>query len=227
MYKDFPFSKLASILRAAHALGFESIRTFTVTNVLESWSGDIDTLTREAISHAAEAINLGRTCDVPLILKRAFYELIRSPTFGEDELQDGMVSSEDESDISLPLSGSRAPPERHLLKKDILKIMTARQHLQSEWIKLTLRLPVSEGFICAELDPCVSYNVGQEHWRSMIMDPDMYVAGLRDPICGIQYLADVDWYGRGYCGDCVDRRRSMLEAKRRELWSKLDEWLQL
>ena len=58
------------------------------------WPSELSKLNAEVIPNASETIVLAKRCDMPELLKRAYYELLRTGGLGQDE--DG---SEDEGEV--------------------------------------------------------------------------------------------------------------------------------
>jgi hypothetical protein len=79
---------MTRILRASTSLEFPDFRAWIVRHFNERWSDNLSNLTTERLENAAETISLARQYDVPGVLKRAFYEVIRTPGFGKSGLGD-------------------------------------------------------------------------------------------------------------------------------------------
>ncbi|KAF8646895.1 hypothetical protein AX16_007060 [Volvariella volvacea WC 439] len=75
------FSTVASMLRSSTILKFPHFLKFSKNFLKEEYSNNLEDITadRRRVKSAAEAIILGREWNLPHILKRAFYELVRSP----------------------------------------------------------------------------------------------------------------------------------------------------
>lgn len=79
---------VVSILRAAHALDFINFRTWAVRLIAQRWSSKMDTLkttcailySKQVLDDPCAMIRLARDCEVPSVLPRAFYELVRLPS---------------------------------------------------------------------------------------------------------------------------------------------------
>ncbi|KAF7337225.1 hypothetical protein MSAN_02274900 [Mycena sanguinolenta] len=196
------FHRVASILRVATLLDFADFRDWAVVLMEEKWSPVLAKLSTETIPHATETILLARSFDVRTILKRALYELIRLPGYGQAD-RDGGVSNQD---------------YRALVK--------AREHLTTAWWQTMM--PYSPDFIlcraaqtrCTTMDPLQS----AQAYKKLVQEPGVVDDYLHDPLCGLQVLIEADWAGEGYCGACVKRRREMWANKREKLWENLDIW---
>ncbi|KZV65398.1 hypothetical protein PENSPDRAFT_131254 [Peniophora sp. CONT] len=80
---DFALS--AAIARAAKLLGFDQALSWAVEQLEKMWSNKITDVESGPLEPAQEALELSRIVDIPSIRKRAFYELMRMPSFGQSE----------------------------------------------------------------------------------------------------------------------------------------------
>ncbi|KAI0943109.1 hypothetical protein AcV7_002346 [Taiwanofungus camphoratus] len=64
-------------------------------------------------------------------------------------------------------------------------------------------------------------------WTAHVTQADVFEAGMYDPLCGLDSLAEIDWAGMGYCVGCVSARQELWMDKKERLWKKLNVWLQL
>jgi len=80
-----PFEVVASILRVSTVLDFPKLRDYAVSCMKDVWSDKLDrfSTTPKWLEHSAIAVQLARDYDVPVILKRALYELVRGSVFLE------------------------------------------------------------------------------------------------------------------------------------------------
>ncbi|KAF8207759.1 hypothetical protein K438DRAFT_1450978, partial [Mycena galopus ATCC 62051] len=104
------FPKIAGILRVATLLSFPDYRDWAVFLLEEKWSPELADLSSKRITYATESVLLARSCDVPKILKRALYELVRSAGYGQ-------------------------PTDRERVSsRDFGALVTAREHLTTAWM---------------------------------------------------------------------------------------------
>jgi hypothetical protein len=89
---------MAGILRASTSLDFPDFRKWVVRHLEENWSEDIRKLSVERLNNASETISLGRQYNIPGVLKRAFYELLRTAGFGQSAMGDSEYEAEDKED---------------------------------------------------------------------------------------------------------------------------------
>lgn len=97
-YHDTPhFPVIASIFRAADRLKFKKYLDFAERVITEQFSDDVGDVTVAEVPFAAEAVVLGRNCNIPKVLKRAFYELARMEhSLEESAPEDDEKESNDE-----------------------------------------------------------------------------------------------------------------------------------
>ncbi len=81
--EEISFPTLASILRAANAYGFTSLHKWAKHQFESMWPTGIDEvpMTPHASPFILESFLLAQECNIPKVLKRLFYELIRVPGF--------------------------------------------------------------------------------------------------------------------------------------------------
>lgn len=212
---------MAGILRAATILSFPDFRDWAIRLLEDKWSASITDLSSDRIAYGTESVLLARSCDVPSILKRAMYELVRSSGYGQPE-RDGGVS---------------------VSKRDFRALIKAREELTSVWMMTmspySLDLAVCPGMVgggggvepapvpvpvrCTTLDPLLA---GKAHHK-LVRESNIADDYLYDPLCGLQALIDADWAAEGYCQDCVALRREVWANRREKIWENLNIWFGL
>ena len=231
-----PMPVLAGVLRAAGALSFDAQLKWAERIFERMWPATLDTLTTDAIPHAAVALALARNCGLRGVQKRASYELLRTPTFG----QAIVVASPAEEE------GSRA---------DLLRLLHAREQLSLVWAEVAGKAPTD--YVCprggtqmperggggagasasagagssngSDGRRCASGNVDRVHarWAELVHTTGLYVQRMVDPLMGLQDLAEIAWREEGFCKKCVAARTNAWDELRRKLWDDLDVWLEL
>ncbi|PSS38071.1 hypothetical protein PHLCEN_2v86, partial [Hermanssonia centrifuga] len=211
------YQTLAPILRAAYALSFATLSTFCKQRLREIWPSELSQLSADPVPYAEDTIVLARSH----VLGTGFYELVRSPTYGEDQLSENLGEDSQCSSLFRQSAG--------ISKQDILPVMTTRNKLNKEWTQTTLSLATSEHSCLWSdgADPCVSGSDSREHWHALVMNPQFYSDGMIDPLLGLQRLAEHDWAALGYCNACVHSRKVVIALKRQQLWNQLPTWLGL
>jgi hypothetical protein len=252
-----PMPVLAGILRAARALSFEAQRTWAERIFKRMWPATLDTLTTDPIPHAAVALVLARTCGLRGVQKRASYELLRMPTFGQaitaapgahvEVQEDSRADADADADIGLD----------ELPRAEMLRLLHAREQLVLAWAEIagkaptdfvcprgtqTQIMPESGGGSCTtttttttttsndgrRLD-CASANADRVHarWAELVHTTGLYVQRMVHPLMGLQDLKKIPWKEEGFCKKCVVARTKAWDRFRRKLWDDLDVWLQL
>ncbi|TFK85399.1 hypothetical protein K466DRAFT_494802 [Polyporus arcularius HHB13444] len=236
-----PFPVLASLLRAAHTLKFKTILGFATHLLREQWPQDLSRLSAEPRAHAVETIHLAQQCEVPEVLKNAYYELLRTPNFGQDLTVYLHAESADDShplNIATEDDEKNAPPPR-LAASDFVRLVRAKDALQKEWMTVVCVAPLPSVVPCP-LAPFVNdKNAGEEklksaktcaetragdevEWTLRLIDNRVFERGMADPIGGLQSLVEMDWADMGYCVGCVRERRDAWTEQREKLWKRLD-----
>ncbi|KAJ8456547.1 hypothetical protein ONZ51_g12060 [Trametes cubensis] len=247
------FNVIASLLRAAHALSFRTILEFATHSLRESWTSDLDEIAdydvdevEERVSEATQTIILAQKCNLPELLKGAYYEILRSPDFGQDLSGYVYAESNDTHPHDSELVRLRweteedeeNAPSARLAASDFVRLVRAKTALQSEWLKLARGPPLPSTMPCplaklpaASCDAmqrdakercALALKTDQKAWAARLLETEVFDIGLEDVFDGIQRLIDVDWMGRGYCVGCVSERRDMWKETRQKLWKKLD-----
>lgn len=234
---------LAGVLRAARALSFEVQREWAERIFERMWPATLDTLTKDPIPHAAVALALARTRGLRGVQKRASYELLRMPTFGQ-----AIVAAHVEVEVDLRADADMGPDE--LPRADLLRLLHAREQLVLTWAEIAGKPPTD--FVCprgtqTQIMPesgggsgtsssndgrrlgCVSANADRVHarWAELVHTTGLYVERMVDPLMGLRDLMEIPWRDEGFCKKCVAARMNSWDKSRRRIWDDLDVWLQL
>lgn len=229
---------LAGVLRAARALSFDAQRKWAERIFDRMWPATLDTLTADPIPHAAVALALARTCGLRSVQKRASYELIRMPTFGQTVIT-ASVAIGKRRDVDTGLGMDELP------RADLLRLLHAREQLCLAWAEVAGKAPTE--FACPrgtqmQMPPersggssssnggvCASANVDRVHarWAELIHTSGLYAQRMVDPLTGLQELVGISWKDEGFCKKCVAARKNAWDVLRGRLWDDLDVWLEL
>jgi len=108
------FDTIASLLRVSTSLKFPKFRNFAVHSLTNAWPDDLDKVADDGkwLKYAAETVTLARDYDVPSLLKRALYELLRTPGFTKTD-----------ADIS---------------QHDLRLLGKAREELSAAWLSIVI-----------------------------------------------------------------------------------------
>lgn len=219
MFQPPDFSQLAAILRAARALSFEALDEFASRTLREMWPDDLRKLSMIPIKNAAETIILARECEMPELLKRAFYELVRTARLGQDE----------DADLEDP-----EVAKKQISRQNLARLIKTREELTARWIWAAdkppeIPCPLSDGDPAnEETVKCIQARANNlVHWQDVVKKSLLFEECLYDPLHGLQRLVDVDWAATGYCQRCVKAWKVSWAAQREKLWQQLDVWLGL
>lgn len=211
------FNTVASILRVATTLSFMQFRVWAVRCLEMMWSNDLAHLSADRIPNAVETVVLGRECDVPGVLKRALYELLRTGGFGTSD-----ASQDDGSTIS---------------KADSNQLIHAREKLIESWTE-TLASATRDFSQCPNTVPnagTIAPTAGCTAdlatkvigWSKLVYESGMLQEYMYNVLGGLQALVDHDWKRDGFCDDCVRKRRRAWRKQREKLWDNLDIYLEI
>lgn len=160
---------------------------------------------------------MARTCGLPSLLKRAFYELLRAPGLGQS------------ADEEFLLEGDEATRRRKKVgKTDLVRLIRTREELASQWARGAALPPDPRDFPCsasATLSEATSQAV--LHWREMVMNAELYTEYMNDPVEGLERLIELGWEEKGCCKACADGWRASWGRQREKIWANLDLWLEL
>ncbi|KAI0795988.1 hypothetical protein C8Q75DRAFT_730140 [Abortiporus biennis] len=226
VYKRPSFSELASILRASRALSFTLLDEYATTTLRQMWPSDLANLSSDRSPYASESIVLARKCNMPEILKRAFYELLRSSGLGQKEEDDPESLDEETEEIS---------------KEDMKMLIRARERLVLQWL-MTASSPPKWSCPLEEQQPdqlAVERNndafakckESRQNfaaiWQKQVFEGGIFEEYLYDALCGLQKLIDIDWQHLGFCEGCVRSWKDGWGKDRTRIWELLDLWLEL
>lgn len=231
--KQPSFRTLAAVFCVSRALRFGQIDALATYKLVNMWPNDLHKLSPVRTPYAAETVVLARTYDVPSVLKRAFYELLRSEGFAQQGINvDGAA-----------LDGSRLVGNARLSHADLVRLVTTREKLSMAWTLLVGSAPSPASFPCmlqhtTASNAAYSTNTARERcaaactnsaaiWAEWVLDSGLFENWMYDPICGLERLSILDWENSGYCSSCVMTRRQLWSRKREEIWENLDTWLGL
>ena len=232
---------LAGVLRAARALSFDTQRKWAERMLGRTWTSTLDALTANPMPHAAEALAFARSYGLMGVRKRASYELLRVPTFGQTTTAAAVAVAEGTK------MGGGADAAGELPRVDLVRFLHAREQLGLVWAEVAGKAPTD--FACPRSTQtqmqqserggsngsgsggggCASANVDRVHarWAELVHSSGLYVQRMVDPLMGLQDLVEISWKDEGFCKKCVSARRNAWEELRRQLWDGLDGWLEL
>lgn len=223
---------------AARTLRFSQIDALATHKLTSMWSSDIHKLSIVSLPYAAETVVLARMYNVPCLLKRAFYELLRLDSFTQKNIE--AVANEHEGEL---IDGSRLIGRAKLSHADLLRLTNAREKIQLAWAIIAGAGPASHHYPCplqktvaTDTTPetqALRVRCAEAHrnsaaiWAYEVLDSSLFEIWMQDPICGLERLIVLNWEKAGYCPQCALKRKQLWTSYREELWSKLDSWLDL
>lgn len=141
-------------------------------------------------------------------LKQSYYELLR--------LWRVQLTDHSESCSTLP-------------SKDFCLLLETRCKLSAEWMSLTA-IPSSSQ--CSRKNDstkasCPSLSSGKAGWYKIVHESGLAQDFAYDPIHGLIALIRADWKAERFCDECTKKWQDEWRETKKELWSKLDEWLHI
>jgi hypothetical protein len=223
-----PMPFLAGVLRAARALSFDAQCKWAERMFERMWPPTLDALTADAVPHAAVALALARNCDLRGVQKRASYELLRIPTFGQSITGAARANAGAGADADTDADADADVRLGELSRTELLRLLHAREQLSLAWAEVAGKAPTD--FPCPRnTQTCASANVDHVHvrWAELVHTTGLYAQRMVDPLMGLQDLVEISWKDEGFCKKCVLARRNVWDELRRKLWDDLDVWLEL
>lgn len=208
------------------------------------WPPALEDLSTDTIPHASDTVALARRWDMPELLKRAFYELVRSPRLGQ-ELDDDNDNDENES-------SARDEEDRNIIisRTDLIRLIETREKLHLEWFLCADSPPSAKDYPCplaappaasaepgrsspaeSEISTATACAAARENfltrWIEAVKNSGIYEDHMYDPLCGLDKLAEINWEEEGFCEGCVESWRSAWWGKQEKTWENLELWLNL
>jgi hypothetical protein len=228
-YNRPSFEVVASVLRVSSTLSFPHFREWAIHYLEEMWSDDLKDLSSNRLNNAVETITLGRNYGAPGVLKRAYYELLRTGGLGHQDIDEDMRGDEDAA--------------CSIARSDTKRLIYTREKLQEAWFDTlasgsrAFNCPNApkEGVISGQSShdtanaiACPSSATKMTGWNMLVYTSGMFQEYMYDVLCGLEILVDRDWQAEdGYCVDCAKMRRDAWQKQRAKLWGNLDLWLEL
>ncbi|KAJ7352175.1 hypothetical protein DFH08DRAFT_934656 [Mycena albidolilacea] len=187
---------LTAIFRAATTFKFHKFRQYTSRYLLEWFSDDVDELSSSVLPQPAAAVLLGRTWNLPGILKRAFYELLRTKPDEPPTRDDETVN------MSNRLEGWEMV--------DITRLGEAQKHLTAAWLSVLTTANSDTVEANRKLDSSHCRGRAQISARSNLRPrcPNGGELGIDPRLQGL-------WY----------QQKSSFAKKKVQIWEDMDVWL--
>ena len=210
MRNEPKFALAAGIARAAKLLGFDQALAWAVAQLEKTWSVKVADVERGPLEHAQEALELSRITEMPTIRKRALYELMRVPGFGQIE---------DSSTLSI---------------SDYRILTHAREQCARHWTGTMKRGPTKMATNCSQICPTrkESDQNRDARWRTLMSTEDMMWRYYLDPVGGYGQLKSLLLREAGsnptsWCVNCHKEWEKEWTIQQENLWKNLDEWFEL
>lgn len=222
---------------AARTLKFGQLDAIATYKLTTMWSDKLSCVTLSRIPYAAETVVISRKYNVPSLLKRAFYELLRSEGFAQMNVSD----RDNENAETLSVDGRDLVGHARLGRADLLRLVVAREKLSKSWISLAGFASVEPGHSLPTIDwsesealdgstegrCAMAWKETAALWAEKVIESGFLEDWILDPICGLEQLGELDWLEAGFCVKCVETRQNTWRRKREELWEELGAWLGL
>ncbi|KAI0349910.1 hypothetical protein OH77DRAFT_1490038 [Trametes cingulata] len=209
MYAMTPPSQAAALalLRVATPLGCPAVAEFARRRLRQLWPDTLPPDPIETIGYPAalEVISAARAFGLPELLKRAFYEVLRSAAFWE-----------------------RVEAARHelalaLADADLLMLARARYAFQQLWCERVLVPPPHP---CAT-GRCLEQAAAKREvaWYGYVVKSGYLQRGHEDPLLYIDGLRRnvTKSLGKAWCTACLEASMASWAAAKQEWWKKIDE----
>nr|GAT60872.1 predicted protein [Mycena chlorophos] len=219
------FRAATSIFRAASSLSCKPFEQYAQKYIENIYSDDLADLGSDTVPNPVAAIVLGRKWGLPRILKRAFYELLRSTTIAELLL--GQPGNPEESDMD---DESPSQETDRLPRRDVICLLEAQKRLSVAWMAVLADCPLD----CS----CMTRAFMRKAWLSIVQeivvvpsrqDDEAYPAAL-DIFLGLDKLVaamGTSEKRNKFCCSCISKRRAAFQKTKEGLWESLDEWLDI
>ncbi|KAI9440079.1 hypothetical protein H4582DRAFT_1812363, partial [Lactarius indigo] len=194
-----PMPILAGVLRAGRALSFDAQLKWAERVFERMWPSTLDALTDEVIPHASAALALARSHGIHSVRKRASYELLRMPGFGQNSTDSGVLPH-----------------------ADLLRLLHAREQLCLSWAEAAGKAPTESPCLRnteSDRGSCAVTSGDRVHsrWAELVHASGVFAQRMIDPLMGLQDLVDIPWKDEGFCRKCVAARANEWADLRRKL----------
>ncbi|KZT34264.1 hypothetical protein SISSUDRAFT_298153 [Sistotremastrum suecicum HHB10207 ss-3] len=207
------FDKIASVLRASHKHGFESIGDAAQAAFQELYPPDpfADFANWE---RTEEAAFLSVKYFVEPALKPLLYTLITEVGLGLDENEDPNAPTDDQ-----PLP-RRMDDTDLQIKANIVDRCRYGFHKITQAFTPSLFQPTNSGHM-----KCTDILAGR--WSDLVVLPALQHSWASMPIQALREIRKIDWAAEGVCGTCCLQKDEDWKKEAEEFWEQLDDLLQL
>jgi hypothetical protein len=193
------FDTISSILRVSTSLQFPKFREFAVHCLTSAWPSELENFSIETrwLNYAAETLSLARRYEIPSILKRALYELLRTPGFSKQIDK--------------------------IAQSDLILLAKTREKLVLTWLCATIPEDASHHQPCVALtSTCIGLD--RQYLTSKVISAYLHdpIHALQSLINEFR-----NFHADHICEQCIAAKIDILKNNRAKIWADLDDWLHL
>ncbi|CAA7263448.1 unnamed protein product [Cyclocybe aegerita] len=194
------YDVLARILTASSFFGVQCCLEYARTSISSLFADNWESITKEIQTLASHAILIGRSFNLPQILRRAFYDLARSQYTFPQASAESLLKGD--------------PNVRSLAAKDVMLHLALQSHLKASWEDIGRMVECK----------CSDSSCGLYHHAPGIVVHTRTKYPM-NPILGIKTLLKQDWTLLGYCERAQKTVKTKLEQERERIWEQLKVWI--
>ena len=193
------------------------------------WSNDLADLSSDRLNNAAETIILGRNYGLPKVLKRAFYEILRTSGLGQDNDDTADDNDEDKRFQITQTDHGLLVRTREKLSQAWFETLSSAHHLFPCPNARQGGAPSDQSADgTANIVACPSVSEKKTQWTQLVLFSGMSYEYSHDVLSGLKIFVDRNWMVEdGYCKDCSKKRKDVSQQQMVSLWKMLDDWLKL
>ncbi|KAI0314817.1 hypothetical protein OF83DRAFT_409971 [Amylostereum chailletii] len=197
------FKVLASVLRVSLNLNFPRIRQWALKTIKAIWAPDTSAVILNPLSHAdaVDAILFARLCNIPQIMKRALYEIVRSPQYDARIVYLQNALSSDDMFLALHL----------------------RSRLSDSWLSEMQAPPVQMLCTHCTFAPGASPKALSTFWTERVQKSGLLLEYRHDPISGIDAVVkSLNLAQEGLCARCFENVKEWVRGRQDAWWTMID-----
>ncbi|KAJ3532598.1 hypothetical protein NM688_g7397 [Phlebia brevispora] len=113
-----------------------------------------------------------------------------------------------------------AAEPHHSLSKDVTaRCASLQDSLISHFTPILFTVATASHMACTD--------IFAETWMPLVIAPALEDNGLCTPIETLRKIQRIKWEERGVCAECCKEKREEWEEEARNIWAKIDDWLDL
>ncbi|KAG1725715.1 uncharacterized protein EDB91DRAFT_1167667 [Suillus paluster] len=150
--------------------------------------------------HLEEALGLVHSYEIASIRKSVYYSLVTTSEF-EPEADDGL-----DPENSIQPNGSPGIRCRSLMTGIV-----------EHFTPILFTPPATPHMACTD--------VFADRWMSLVIQPAISTSGVCRPLEMLEEIKQIDWAAEGLCAACVMEKTQEWRQEQKDLWEKMDLWL--